>query len=80
MAETITPNSSLDCRGMQCPMPIAKTRIAIKRLRAGEVLEVLATDPGSVPDLQAFAAETGHELLAQRQEGGVYKHYLRKVG
>lgn len=78
MQETIRFDVTLDCRNIQCPMPILKARGAVKELQPGQVLEVLATDPGSVPDFQAFAVEIGVDLLAQQLDGNVYKHYLRK--
>jgi tRNA 2-thiouridine synthesizing protein A len=78
VAVAITPHSVLDCSGMSCPMPILKTRKAIDGLATGQVLKVLATDPGSVPDIEAFARKTGHTLLDKEQQEGKYIFYLRK--
>lgn len=71
-------NETLDAKGLACPMPIVKTKKAITNLDAGNVLEVLATDPGSRSDIQAWADSTGHQYLGTVEEGEVLKHYLRK--
>lgn len=68
----------LDAKGLACPMPIVKTRKAIKDLEPGKVLEVQATDKGSTADLKAWAESTGHHYLGTTEEAGVLKHYLRK--
>jgi tRNA 2-thiouridine synthesizing protein A len=76
MSTTIT--LSLDLKGLSCPLPIVKTAKAMKELRSGDLLEVLATDPGSVPDFQAWAKSTGNELVERTDDGGVYRFVLRK--
>lgn len=68
----------LDVRGLSCPMPILKTKKALADLATGELLRITATDPGSLRDFQAFAKQTGHELLEQRQAGDEFVHVLRK--
>jgi len=71
----------LDARGLLCPMPVIKVNEAIKRLSGGQILSVLATDPGSKPDLAAWARSTGHEILSVSEEGGtpkVFKYMIRK--
>lgn len=68
----------VDARGLACPMPIVKTAQAIAPLSSGELLEVLATDPGSTKDFVAWSRTTGHELVEQTVEGGVYRFLLRK--
>jgi TusA-related sulfurtransferase len=68
----------LDARGLACPMPIVKTAQAIAGLASGEQLEVLATDPGSMKDFVAWSKTTGHELLEQSEDGGVFRFVLRK--
>ncbi|HWC69855.1 MAG TPA: sulfurtransferase TusA family protein [Actinomycetota bacterium] len=78
MSETIT--TTLDLRGLSCPMPIAKTAQAIRALQPGELIESLATDPGSVPDFRAWCTSTGHELVEQTEEAGVYRFVIRKTG
>ena len=76
MSTTIT--LSLDLKGLSCPLPIVKTAKAMKELGSGDLLEVLATDPGSVPDFQAWAKSTGNELVERTDDGGVYRFVLRK--
>jgi tRNA 2-thiouridine synthesizing protein A len=58
----------LDARGLNCPLPILKTKKALADMQTGQVLRVMATDNGSVRDFQAFARQTGNELLAQEQD------------
>jgi tRNA 2-thiouridine synthesizing protein A len=69
---------TLDARGLNCPMPIVKTAQAIKTIESGQLLEVLATDPGSVKDFAAWSRTTGHELLEQTVDGGIYRFVLRR--
>lgn len=72
---------TLDVQGQNCPMPVVKTKQMIDGLDTGAVLEVLATDPGSMSDLAGWAEMTdGVELLDQREEGDVFAHYVRKTG
>ena len=68
----------VDARGLSCPMPIVKTAQAIKTVPAGSLLEVLATDPGSVKDFAAWSRSTGNELVEQSADGGVYRFVLRR--
>ena len=68
----------IDARGMSCPMPIAKTALAMKMLATGTLIEVLATDPGSVKDFSAWSRMTGNELVEQSADGGVYRFVLRR--
>ena len=68
----------IDTRGLNCPLPILKAKKALSEMRAGEVLKVLATDPGSVRDFQAFARQTGNELIEQRTVGDEFVHFLRR--
>ncbi|SDF88813.1 TusA-related sulfurtransferase [Halorubrum xinjiangense] len=71
---------TLDVKGASCPMPVVKTKSAIDGLAAGEVLEVLATDPGSMSDIDGWADGTaGVELVDQTEGDDVYKHYVRKT-
>lgn len=67
----------LDAKGMNCPLPILKTKKALKEVPEGGTLEVLSTDPGSVADFQAFCRTTGNELLEYREDGGVYTFIIR---
>jgi tRNA 2-thiouridine synthesizing protein A len=68
----------LDTRGLNCPLPILKAKKALAEMVSGEVLRVLATDPGSVRDFQAFAKQTGNELLEQTRAGDEFVHFLRR--
>jgi tRNA 2-thiouridine synthesizing protein A len=68
----------VDAKGLSCPMPIVKTAQAIKGLSSGQLLEVLATDAGSVKDFAAWATSTGNPIVEQSAEGGVYRFVLRK--
>jgi tRNA 2-thiouridine synthesizing protein A len=76
MSTTIT--RALDLKGLSCPMPIVKTAKAMKEMASGEVLEALATDPGSVPDFIAWSKSTGNELVERTEQDGVYRFVLRK--
>jgi tRNA 2-thiouridine synthesizing protein A len=69
---------TLDVKGLACPLPIVKTAKAMKDVPSGDLIEVLATDPGSVPDFAAWAKSTGHELVEHTEEAGVYRFVLRK--
>ncbi len=68
----------LDARGLNCPLPILRAKKALSGLASGEVLEVTATDPGAVKDFEAFARQTGSELLASDQVNGEFVFLLRK--
>lgn len=72
------PSAQLDAKGLACPLPIIKARQAIEPLATDEVLEVLATDPGSVPDFQNWTRMTGHELLESSEADGVFRYLIRK--
>ena len=69
----------LDCSGLLCPMPVVKTKKAIKNLQVGQVLEMIATDPGSMPDMQAWSKQTGHELLEAKDEGERFIFFIKKT-
>lgn len=80
MESSTAPAQTLDVKGAACPLPIVKTAKAMKTMTAGEVLEVLATDPGVEPDMQAWTKQTGNELVSiDAQEGGVFRVLLRKA-
>ena len=68
----------LDARGLSCPLPILKTKKALNELASGEVLKIVATDPGSMRDFQAFAKQTGNQLLAQHTVEREFVHYLKR--
>lgn len=68
----------VDARGLNCPLPILKAKKALTGLQSGQTVQVLSTDAGSVRDFQAFAKQTGNELLEQRTEGAEFIHLLRR--
>lgn len=67
----------LDAKGMNCPLPILKTKKALQTLQPGALLEVLATDAGSVADFESFCRQTGNQLVSSTKEGDVYKFVLK---
>lgn len=69
---------SLDLKGLSCPIPIAKTAKAMKELAPGQLIEVFATDPGSVPDFKAWSRSTGNPFVESSEEGGVFRFVLKK--
>ena len=78
MTQEIKVDQVLDAKGKSCPGPVIALKKAMKNLEIGQVLEVQATDPGSVPDFKAWADETGHTLLNHTASNGVFTFYLRK--
>lgn len=76
---TISVDKVLDCKGLACPMPIVRTKKAMDELQPGQVIEVQATDKGSLADMQGWAKNTGHQYLGTIHEGDVLKHFLRKA-
>ena len=73
-------DKTIDARGTNCPVPILRAKKAIVEVPAGGTLEVLATDPGSVPDFQAFCRQTGNALLEHSETGGVYRFLIKRAG
>lgn len=71
-------DQDLDVRGLNCPLPIIKARKALNSMDAGLILRVIATDPGSVKDFEAFAKQTGNELLESTEGSGEYTFRLKK--
>ncbi len=71
---------TLDAKGLNCPLPILKARKALKDVPADGTLEILATDPGSVADFEAFCRQTGNELLENSEDGGTYRFLIKKKG
>ena len=78
MESDIRPDRELDARGLNCPLPILRTKKALNEMAGGQTLHVVATDPGSVRDFQAFARQTGHDLLRSTAGDGEYRFLLRK--
>jgi len=71
-------DKELDARGLSCPLPILKTKKSLNELTSGQVLKVIATDPGSIKDMQAFANQTGNPLLSTSEEDKTYVFFLKK--
>lgn len=78
--DTIDYDHELDARGLNCPLPVLKTKVQLNRMQPGEVLYVEATDPHSVIDFEAYCARSGHELLCRNETGaGVFEFYIRRA-
>lgn len=75
----IQADQVLDCSGMLCPIPVVKTAKAIKQIEIGQVLQLIATDPGAPPDMDAWSKQTGHELLESSEENGKFIFYFRRT-
>ena len=73
------PNQELDARGLNCPLPILRAKKAINTLGAGQVLKVIATDPGAVKDFEAFCRQTGNTLLSSDTAGSEFTFLIRKA-
>lgn len=72
-------DKTVDAKGANCPIPILKAKKAIAEVPVGGILEVLSTDPGAVADFQAFARQTGHELVEHSEAGGVYRFLIKRA-
>ena len=71
-------DKELDARGLSCPLPILKTKKSLNELASGQVLKILATDPGSVKDMEAFANQTGHALISSAETDKTFTFLIRK--
>jgi tRNA 2-thiouridine synthesizing protein A len=78
-ASVFNPDRRIDCTGLFCPMPIVKTREAIKQIASGQLLEMLSDDPASEADMKSWARITGHQLVAVERESGVLRFLVRKA-
>ncbi|MCC2112697.1 MAG: sulfurtransferase TusA [Hyphomicrobiales bacterium] len=76
--QDIAIDQELDAKGLNCPLPILRTRKAMSDMTTGQILRVVATDPGSCGDIPAFCNQTGHELVATGEAGGTYEFLIRK--
>jgi tRNA 2-thiouridine synthesizing protein A len=74
------PDQVLDCVGLFCPMPILKTREAMRPMAVGQLLEMLSDDPASEADMKSWTRRTGHELVAVERHGAVFRFIVRKTG
>jgi tRNA 2-thiouridine synthesizing protein A len=69
----------LDCSGLTCPIPVIRTAKTMVGMKQGEILEMTGTDPGSLEDVPDWCGRTGNELLEVKEDGGVYRFYIRKA-
>ena len=76
---TLQEDYLLDCSGMLCPLPVIKTSKMIKELQVGQVLKMVATDPGAPADMEAWARQTGNELVDSHKEGEKFVFYLKRL-
>jgi tRNA 2-thiouridine synthesizing protein A len=72
-------DQELDASGLNCPLPILRAKKSLAGMSSGQVLHIIATDPGSVKDFEAFAKQTGNELLESIEEGGKFKFLIKKA-
>lgn len=79
MAEVLQADRELDCKGMLCPMPIVKLNKEIKGMQIGQVLKMIATDKGAPADVQAWARQTGNELIDSHQENDKFVFFVRRA-
>jgi tRNA 2-thiouridine synthesizing protein A len=76
---SVVADRKLDCLGLFCPMPILKTRDAMKAMDVGQILEMLSDDPASEADMKSWTSRTGHDLVAIEKNGTVYRFIVRKT-
>lgn len=74
----MTFDRELDVKGLNCPLPILRTKKTLAEMESGQILRVMATDPGSLKDFPAFAKQTGNELVSQREENRVFEYFLKR--
>ncbi len=79
MSTDIVADEVLDCTGLLCPIPVVKTSRAIKGIEVGQVLKMIATDPGAPPDMEAWSRQTGHDLIHQNSEDGRFNFWFRRT-
>ncbi len=77
MIKNVAPDRTLDCQGLNCPMPILKTKKILDEMQPGQILEILGTDPGTRNDLPAFAKRVGHEYLGSKDGEGFTRYYIK---
>ncbi len=75
---TYQADQVLDCSGLSCPMPVIKTSKAIKTIEIGQILKMIATDPGSQADMEAWSRQTGNEMLASLKEGDKFVYFIKR--
>jgi len=74
----VKPDQTLDTKGLNCPMPVLKTKKALDAVQSGQILEVITTDPGSKSDIPALLKRLGHELVETKEDSGVISFYIKK--
>ncbi len=79
MSDVVKPDQVLDLKGLLCPMPVVKLQLAVKKLTAGQVIEGIATDPGVMADIPAWARTSGNELMSIEQQGKEYHFVVKKA-
>ncbi len=79
MPDSVAADAELDVRAMSCPMPLLKTRQALRAVATGQILHVLASDPGALRDIPAWLRQSGHQLVQQQQVAGVIHFWIRRV-
>jgi TusA-related sulfurtransferase len=78
-SKVVNVDRQIDCIGLFCPMPIVKTREAIREMTVGQVVEMLSDDPASDADMKSWADRSGHELIGVSREGAIYRFLVRKT-
>ena len=78
MEQALSIDREVDARGLNCPLPILRTKKALNDMKSGQVLRILATDPSALRDFQAFAKQTSNELLQHVEQDGVFSFLLRR--
>jgi tRNA 2-thiouridine synthesizing protein A len=78
MTVELKTDKFLDCTGLLCPIPVVKASKAIKEIEIGQILEMVATDPGAPPDMEAWARQTGHPLVQQTADNGTFHFWFRR--
>ena len=78
MEQALQADREVDARGLNCPLPILRTKKALNDMASGQVLRVLATDPGSVRDFEAFAKQTGNQLMQFAEQDGVFSFLVKR--
>ncbi len=79
MADQVKPDQVLDLKGLLCPMPVVKLQLAVKKAAAGAIIEGIATDPGVMADIPAWARTSGNELVSIEQQGKEYHFLVKKL-
>jgi len=79
ISKVVNVDRQIDCIGLFCPMPIVKTREAIREMTVGQILEMYSDDPASDADMKTWAERSGHELIGVSREGAVYRFLVRKT-